>query len=160
MLPELQGLGHPIGVDGASAAEGDQTIASLITTALNQVDAGGIGHILIDDMVHAPGGACQIDPERLGHMLTNGFLGPGPIQPHLAAEEVIRIEIAQDEIGIGHRWFAAAESVAGRSRIGTGAIRSHLQQTKLVNARDATAASADLDHLDDRHLHRQAAALS
>ena len=138
---------------GASAAEGDQTIAPLVATALNQVDAGGIGHILIDDMVHAPGGARQIHPERLGHALANGFLGSGTIQPHLAAEEVIRIEVAQDEIGVRHCGFAAAESVAGGSRVGTGAIRSHLQQAECVNARDAPATGADLDHLDDRHLH-------
>ena len=82
----------------------------------------------------------------------------GTVEWHFTAEEVIWVEVTQDQIGIGHRRFAAAKAVAGRSGVGAGAIWSDLEQAELVDARNAAAASADLDHLDDRHLHRQTAA--
>ena len=81
------------------------------------------------------------------------------VQAHRAAQEEVRIEIAKDQVRVGDGWPIAAQPVARRTRIGGGAVRPHAQQAELVNARDRSAAGADLDHLDHRHLQRQAAAL-
>ena len=53
----------------------------------------------------------------------------------------------------------AAAAVAGRAGIGAGGVRADLQQPDLVDRGDRAAAGADLDHVDDRRLDRQAGAL-
>ena len=79
------------------------------------------------------------------------------LEPHRAAEEVLRVEIAEHEIGIRHRRFSAAAQVARGSRVAAGAVRPDLEQTGLVDSRDAAPARPDLDHFGHRHPQRQAA---
>ena len=50
----------------------------------------------------------------------------------------------------------AAAAVAGRPRIGAGAVRPDMQAAALVAPRDRAAAGPDLDDIDDRQLHRLA----
>ena len=67
--------------------------------------------------------------------------------------------IAEQQVGVGHGRLAPAAAVAGRAGLRAGAVRPDLQQAERVDPGDAAAAGADLDHLDHRHSHRQAAAL-
>jgi hypothetical protein len=79
---------------------------------------------------------------------------------HLAAEEVIRIEPAEHQVGVGHGGFGAAEAVADRPGLRAGTARSDLHQSgRRLDPRDRSAARADLDHVDDRHFQRQSGAL-
>ena len=75
------------------------------------------------------------------------------------AEEEAGIEVAEDEIGIGHGRPLAAAAVAGRPGIGAGGIGSDLEQTEGVDASDRAAAGPDLDHLDHGQVDRQPGAL-
>ena len=43
---------------------------------------------------------------------------------HLAAEEVVRVDVAEQQAGVGHGRAVAAASVARRSRLGTRALRA------------------------------------
>src|SRR5262249_39306489 len=80
-------------------------------------------------------------------------------EPQAPAEEEVRVEIAEDEVGVGHRGLPAAEAVAHRPGIGPGAVGPDLQEAERVDARDGAAAGADLDHLDHRNADGQARAL-
>ena len=75
----------------------------------------------------------------------------------MAAEKARVVEPAEQQIGVGHGGLGAAATVAGRPRIGAGAVRADMQPTVLVAPGDRPAAGADLDDVDDRQLHRLAA---
>ena len=57
-----------------------------------------------------------------------------------AAEEVPRIEIAEDEVGVGDGRRRAALAVARRARVGARALRSDVQDAARRHARDRAAA--------------------
>ena len=69
-----------------------------------------------------------------------------------AAEEIIRIEEAADEVGIGHGRLRAAAPVAGRARIGAGALRPDGQETAAIDRGDRAAAGRDRRHVERRHV--------
>ena len=81
------------------------------------------------------------------------------VERHAAAEEEAGIVVAEHEIGVGHRRLRAAHAVAGRTGVGARRMRADLEQADLVDRRDRAAAGADLDHVDDGRLDRQAGAL-
>ena len=80
------------------------------------------------------------------------------VQRHGAAEEVAGVEVAEHQVGVGHRRPLAAAPVARGAGLGARALRAHLGQAHAVDVRDRAAAGADLDELDDRHQERQPAA--
>src|SRR6185437_16728339 len=57
-------------------------------------------------------------------------------------EEMRRIEIAEDEVGVGDGRRRAALAVAGGSGIGAGALRPDMQDAARVDAADRAAAGA------------------
>ena len=68
---------------------------------------------------------------------------PPPVEPPLAAEEVVRVEVAEHEVGVGDRRLVAAVAVAGRARHRAGAFRPDMQHAAGVDPRDRAAAGAD-----------------
>ena len=75
------------------------------------------------------------------------------------AEEVLRVDHARHQLGVGDRRRAAALAVARRPRVGARAARPHVQAARVVEPRDRAAARADLDDVDDRDVGRVARAL-
>ncbi len=96
-------------------------------------------------------------PSVRAHLGQRAFGGVA-IQRHAAAEEEAGIVVAQQQVGVGHRGLGAAARVARRPRIGARRMRTDAQQSHLVDRGDRAAAGADLDHVDDRRLDRQAGA--
>ena len=141
------------------AAEREERELRDVLAALDRVDARRRRHVLVDHLVDAPGRAHAVEAERPADPRLDRARRGLAVEAHLAAEEERRIEIAEHQIGIGHGRLVAALAVAGRPRIGAGAVRPDLEQPERVDPGDAAAAGADLDHLDHRHLDRQAAAL-
>ena len=82
----------------------------------------------------------------------------GPVEGHVATEERVGVEHAEQDIGVGHGGFGAASSVRGGSGFGAGRLGADLEQAELVDPGERAAAGADLDHFDDRDAHRQTAA--
>ena len=76
------------------------------------------------------------------------------VEPHPAAEEVVGIQVAEDEVGVGHGRLDAAAAVAGRPGVGARRARPDLQHAGVVHPGDRAAAGADR-----RHLHLRAAEL-
>ena len=81
------------------------------------------------------------------------------METHLAAEEIVGVEVAEQQVRVGDRRQRAACAVAGRPWIGARAVGADPQQAKRVDPGDAAAAGADLDQVDRWRLEKQAAAL-
>ena len=71
----------------------------------------------------------------------------------------VRIDAAQHDIRIGHRWLIAAARIAGGAGIRARTVRPDDDAPQRIDARDRAAAGTDLHHVDDRNAHRKAAAL-
>ena len=106
-----------------------------------------------------PGGIRHIDAERPGHGRLDGPSGGGLVEAHGAAGEPLRIEIAEDQVGVGDGRPRAATAVAGRPRLGARALRPNLNEPERVDLGDAAAARSDLDHADRRGRDGKAARL-
>jgi hypothetical protein len=106
--------------------------------------------MLLLTMVNMPCAACSHrHAERLGHARHRGRRLRIQRQP--PADQPLGIEIAEDEVGIGHGRFGTALPVARRPRIGPGDLRADLQQAHLVDPADRAAAGAQRLDLDHRH---------
>ena len=91
--------------------------------------------------------------------LDDRALGGLAVEPHLAAEEEVGVEVAEREVRVGHGRLRAAEPVGHRAGTRPRALRADEEPAERVDPRDRAAAGADLDHLDHRDLDREAAAL-
>ena len=74
----------------------------------------------------------------------------------VAAEEVVGVEAAEHDVGVGERGLLAAAAVAGGARIGAGALRPDLQEPAGVDPADRAAAGADRLRAHGRDGDRQA----
>ena len=74
-----------------------------------------------------------------------------------ASEEVVGVQVAEHQVGVGHRGLLAAAAVARGPGLRAGTVGPHLERAERRGARDAAAARADLDHVDDGDRDRQAA---
>ena len=76
--------------------------------------------------------------------------GSGVVQRAPAAKKIRRIEKTQHQVGIGDGRFATALTIAGRTRIRAGALRSDRQQAGRVNLANRAAAGAQRDDVQTR----------
>ena len=86
-------------------------------------------------------------------------LGLGHIDRDLAAGEARRVDLADHQVRIRHGRLGAAAAVAGRPRLGAGAVGPDQDALQGIDAGNRAAAGADLHHLDDGDAHGRAAAL-
>ena len=78
------------------------------------------------------------------------------VERHAAAEKILRIEPAEQQIGVGDGQLGAV-AVADRPRIRAGAARPDAQRAAAVDVGDRSAAGADRVDVDDRQPHRKIA---
>ena len=154
-LGDAEDAGDAGGVRGAGAAEADHGVAARVPALLHDVDARGGGHALGDDAVDAPRRLNWREAEAAADRGERA-LGGGAIERHAAAEEEGGIVVAEQQVSVGNGGLGAAAAVAGGAGIGAGGMRADAQQADLVDGGDGAAAGADLDHVDDRRLDRQA----
>src|SRR5688572_1368342 len=106
------------------AAECHHAGVAIVEAALRRMNAEGACNVLADDVVNAPGRAQGLELQRLADILGNGLLRGRLVELHLAAEEEVRVEIAENEIGVGQRRPRTALAVAGGTRHGAGTARA------------------------------------
>jgi hypothetical protein len=76
--------------------------------------------------------------------------GGSTVDLQRAASEEIGVQVAEPQIGVGHRRSRPATSITGRARFRAGAVGPDLEQADLIATRDAAAAGANLDQFDRR----------
>ena len=84
----------------------------------------------LTELVDAPGGAHQVQAERPADARLDRRAPPRAVEPHRAAEEEVRIEVAEHQVGVGHGRLGAALAVAGRPGLGAGAVRPDLERPR------------------------------
>src|SRR5687767_2973451 len=116
-------FGDPIAVQRARAAKGVLRQPTRIFAALSEMSTRRVGHVLVDDLMNAPGDLLGVHPQLLTQPAQR-LARAVEIELHLAAKKITRIEIAEHEIGVGYRWFRAALPITHGARIGAGAFRT------------------------------------
>ena len=150
---------NAVSVHRPRPSEGGQRERPGTLAPLHDMHAGGVGHVLIHQLVDAPCRLGHRQPHRSGDPGLDGPAGRFGVEFHAAAQEVVRIEVSEDQVGIGDGRLGPAQAVADRARVRPGRLRSDLEQPELVDPGYRTSPRPDLDHLDHRHLHRQTRAL-
>ena len=92
-------------------------------------------------------GAHPVDAERRGDIVERRLSG-GAIQHAPSAKKARGIEIAEHQIGVGHRRSIAAAAVAGGTRNRAGALRPDMQDAAGIDPRDRPAAGADAGDIE------------
>ena len=91
----------PCGVHGSSAAETNHGIVARIAGLFQNVNARRRRHIFVDQPVDGVGGFDQRPGIFFGNRPQRAF-SRRHIERHFASKKVIRIEIAENQIRIGH----------------------------------------------------------
>ena len=136
------------------AAERHQAEHAGIQSTLHGQQPHGLGNVLDRDLHH---GVCRFDrweADFSGRAL-NRHVSKVRVQWQIAAQKIIRVQPAQDHVGVRNGGLLAALRIASRPRNRAGALRSDLQQATLVHPCNGTAAGPHRRHLDKRCGHRQ-----
>ena len=158
-LADCEGFGNTPGVDRSGAAGGDQRVTAKVPASFDGVHSSSGRHVLVDHTVDCRARLLDREVDAGGETFDCGVRGSG-VQRHLAAQEEVRVEIPEQQVGIGHGRVGSSQAVARRPRVGSGAIRANLGQAESAHPRDAPAACADLNEVDDRGSNRGARCLS
>ena len=141
-------LGQPGGVDRAAAAEGEEDEPPGVPAPLAGHGAKSAGHIGIDQQMDAVGRLNLGQAQGQGHVPGNGLPGQFPVNGEVAAQQVFRVEIAQQHVGVSDGGVPAAQAVAGRPRHRSGALRPHPDGAAAVHRGDAAAAGSHFGKVD------------
>src|SRR4029077_4805616 len=77
------------------------------------------------------------------------------IQTHFTAEKSLGRESAEDDVRVRNRRLGTAATVARRPGSRPGAARTDVQPAAFVEPRDAAAAGADFDDVENGNTHRE-----
>src|SRR5262245_6393614 len=113
---------------------------------LRQVHASRVDHILIDEVVDAPGKPGNRQARVLGEG-SQGRLRGRKVDAHAAADKIAGIEITEYQIGIGDRWEGSTPTIGGRSGFGAGTLGTDLHKSDLIEVRNRATTCTDLDQL-------------
>ena len=122
-------------VRGTGAAIGEQHEIARIVAAPDRDFAQRVGHVGVDHVADAGGGGFDAHAERLGDLLVDRGGRRLEIELHAPAEEIVRVENAEDQVRIGDGGELAAAAVADGTGRGAGAVGSNPQETALARGR-------------------------
>jgi hypothetical protein len=83
------------------------------------------------------------DAQRPGDELLDRYCGALGVNAQATAEQKFGMKPSEHHVGVGDRGRRAAAAVAGRPRIGANALRTDMEESAGIDARDAAAAGAD-----------------
>ena len=131
-------------------AVGDEDAVAGIVAEFDGRLGDEIGHLRVNDPEHAEGGFLGRQSERCaerGERLDGGVT----VQAHPAAEEVVGVQVAEHDVGIGDGGPRPSEAVARWAGRRPCALGSDPQETPLVQPADAAAAGSDSGYEDLGH---------
>ena len=110
----LQRPGHPGGEERPVAAEGEERVLARVAAALARDRADRAHHVRRGDQVSAVGRLGERQAERHGDPLLEDLVGARRVELHRAAGQRRRVQVAEDDVGVGDGRLGAAEVVAER----------------------------------------------
>ena len=108
---------------GPGAAERDQREFARIDALLHRARADRIRHVAVDDGEHAFGRARLASRPSASASSSIARCGGVVIERHAAAEEIVLVEPAEHQIGVGHGRLGAAAAIGGGAGHRAGAAR-------------------------------------
>ena len=144
-------------VNRACAAVGDEDELPRVAPALGGDRAQGPHHRRVREAVDAAGGRVDGQAELLGHASYGRGGAVGRHRQVTRGERPGR-DVAEDDVGVGHRRLLAAAPVAGGPRRGARAPRPDLQRPGGIEPGQAAAPRSDLCDVDRRDPDQLAAA--
>ena len=148
--PRHPHLGGDVGgMERSGAAKGDQGVLPRIEPAIDGEHADGVGHVLVGDVDDRLRRLHAVETDAVAELVELRFR-LRHAERDGAAEEVVRVEPPQREIGIGDGDLLATGVVADRAGIGAGALRADAEEPALVDPGDRAAARADGGEIDRR----------
>ena len=141
-------VGKHAGVRGTRTAECKEHEVARIESLFDGHLANDVRHLELGDPGDAARRFHQRELERVGDALhrVDGFLA---IELDAPAEEIVRVDRAEHDVGVGHRRRGASLAVADRSRVRARRLRTDAQGSGgLVDAREGAATGADRLNVD------------
>ena len=138
------------------AAERDQREIAGIEPALDRYKAHRVRHIGIRHGNNRRRRDHDLDLLRLRYIAFDGRIGTRSVYRERAAEQELRIQAPEHDVGIGDGRALAAMAVARGPRPRAGAVRADVQQAAGIEPGNAAAARADGMHVECRGLERAA----
>src|SRR6266851_9713125 len=126
-------------MEAACAAEGNQGELSRVIAALDRDYADGLFHGGVDDADHSRselfrGELRRVPLEPLRDLALRAF----QIESEISAQETLRLESAEKQVGIGDRGLGAA-TVADGAGVGSGRFGADSERSGGVEAGDRTS---------------------
>ena len=90
---------HP-GMGWTCATIGEEGEVARIVAALHRHATQKIRHAGIENLTDSPGGLEGAETKRLRNLLVDGATGRSRVELHAAADEIVRIQHAEHEIGV------------------------------------------------------------
>src|ERR1700736_960276 len=139
-------------VHAARSAKRQERERGEIDASLGGKYAHRVGHSHVDNARYSRGGSRHIEPKRAGDMRFDCRSSRRHVQLVRTAEKVIGIEITADEIGIGDGRSQPATPVAGRTRIGSRAVRADIEESPRLHQRNRASARGNARHVKGGHM--------
>jgi hypothetical protein len=130
-LVEPQLLAEAAGMERRAAAEGDHGELRDVATVLDCMDAGGIGHVLVHHLGDPEGRLVEHQAEGLQRRLC-----PVGVERDGPAREIVRVEPAEREVGVRHRWRLTTPPVTGGPGFRPRRMRTDAQPSHPVDPGD------------------------
>ena len=96
-------------------------------------------HVLVRDLVHAPGGADRIEFGRPRDVRLDCGARRERIETHLAAEKELGVEVAEHHVRVGQGGAGSALAIAGGPGVRPRALRPDPNEAALVDPGERAA---------------------
>ena len=136
-------------MDRTCAAVGDQDEIARVVATADRHFPQRIRHLRINDLANAGRGLFCRQIERARDLFVDRPRRGVAVEFHLPAQEGIRVDDAEDHVGVRDGGASAAESIAGGAGPRAGAFRPHLELS-VDEPSDRAAARPDCADFDHR----------
>ena len=113
---ELELVGDRARMHRPGAAGGDERQLARVVPALDRDVLRAGGHVEVDHLGHRRGRLDRAEAERPRDAALDGLAGPLERELHPAAEEVVGVDVAEHEVGVGARRLARRRGRRPRGR--------------------------------------------
>ena len=143
--------GAGTGVDWPGSTERNEYELARIEPPVNGDELDLVGHVFVgrfDDGVRRGFHLRSGTRAELPANLLQRRDGRNRVKSDLPAQEIVRVEAAQHEVGVSCRGLGSTLAIAHRAWIGSGTTWTNLEQTALVDPGDAASARPERSDID------------
>ncbi len=147
-------------VHGATAAEDHHGEIARIVAAVHRDQLERVDHVRVGDAHDAARHLDIAHAQPCRRVRRARLRARRHIGDDIAADEIVLVDAAEREVGVGGGGIGAAAAIGGGAGDRAGRFRADMQLLELVDPGDRAAAIADLDQVDHRHHDRVAGRLA